>query len=113
MLRRRSCGRVDQLSLQLQQTLLRVVQEALTNVYRHASATRVSVNFRCVGKRLRLVIRDDGQKTEAVSRHQNGEPFRFGVGIPGMIARMRQFGGNLAIQSTSNGTAIRATVPVD
>jgi signal transduction histidine kinase len=49
----RFCRRVDQLSLPLQQTLLRIVQEALTNVYRHASATCVSVNFRCVGKRLR------------------------------------------------------------
>ena len=52
-------------------------------MYRHASATRVSVNFRCVGKGLRLVISDDGQGG-------NGEPFRLGVGIPGMIARMRQ-----------------------
>ncbi len=94
----KSCGSVDQLSLQLQQALLRIVQEALTNVYRHASATRVSVNFRCVGKRLRLVISDDGQGTEETSGHQNGEPFRLGVGIPGMIARMRQFGGNLDSQ---------------
>ena len=105
----RSCGSVDQLSFPLQQALLRVVQEALTNVYRHASATRVSVNFRCVGKRLRLVISDDGQKTEATSG-QNGKPFRLGVGIPGMIARMRQFGGNLDIRSGPNGTAVHATV---
>ena len=108
----KSCSRVDQLSQQLQQTLLRVVQEALSNVYRHASATRVSVNFRCVGKKLHLVIGDDGQGTEETG-HQNGEPFRLGVGIPGMIARMRQFGGNLDIQSGPNGTAISATVPVD
>jgi PAS domain S-box-containing protein len=108
----KSCGRVDQLSLQLQQTLLRFVQEALTNVYRRASATRVSVNFRFVGKRLRLVISDDGQGAEETSGHLNGEPFRLAVGIPGMIARMRQFGGNLDIQSNHNGTLIRATVPV-
>ena len=105
----RSCGSVDQLSFPLQQTLLRVVQEALTNVYRHASATRVSVNFRCVGKRLRLVIRDDGQKTEATAG-PNGTPYRLGMGIPGMIARMQQFGGNLDIRSGRNGTAVHATV---
>ena len=63
----KSSGRVDQLSLQLQQSLLRIVQEALTNVYRHASAKRVSVNFRCLGKSLRLVISDDGQGTEETS----------------------------------------------
>ena len=105
----RSCGSVDQLSFPLQQALLRVVQEALTNVYRHASATRVSVKFRCVGKRLRLVISDDGQKTEATAG-QNGKPFRLGMGIPGMISRMQQFGGNLDIRSGRNGTAVHATV---
>ena len=105
----RSCGSVDQLSFPLQQTLLRVVQEALTNVYRHASATRVSVKFRCLGNRLRLVIRDDGQKTEATAG-LNGTPYRLGVGIPGMIARMRQFGGNLDIRTGPNGTAVRASV---
>ena len=106
----RSCRSVDQLSLPLQQTLLRIVQEALTNVYRHASATRVSVTFRCVGKRLRLVISDDGQGTEETSGRQNGKQFRLGVGIPGMIARIQQFGGNLDIHSGPNGTAVHATV---
>ena len=104
----KSCGRVDQLSPQLQQTLLRIVQEALTNVYRHASATRVSVNFRYVGKRLRLVISDDGQGTEETSGNQNGKPSRLGIGIPGMMARMQQFGGNLAIHSGPNGTSVNA-----
>jgi PAS domain S-box-containing protein len=108
----KSCRRVDQLSLQLQQTLLRIVQEALTNVYRHASATHVSVNFRYQGKRLRLVISDDGQGTEQTSGHQHRKPSRLGIGIPGMMARMQQVGGNLDIHSGPNGTAVHATVPL-
>ena len=108
----KSCDRVDQLSLQRQQTLLRIVQEALTNVYRHASATRVSVNFRCEGNRLRLVISDDGQGGEEMSGHQNGKPPRLGIGIPGMMARMQQFGGNLDIHSGPNGTSVHATMPL-
>ena len=104
----KSCHCVDQLSLPLQQALLRIVQEALTNVYRHASATCASVNFRCGRKRLRLVIRDDGHRDETSS----GKPFHVGIGIPGMIARMQQFGGNLDIHSGPNGTAVRATVPL-
>jgi two-component system, NarL family, sensor kinase len=91
--------------------MLRVVQEALTNVYRHASATRVSIKFRRVGKRLDLVISDDGQSAEA-SGHLSAKPFRAGLGIPGMIARMQQFGGNLQIHSDPNGTVVHATVPV-
>jgi PAS domain S-box-containing protein len=108
----KSCGRVDQLSLPLQQTLLRVVQEALANVYQHASATRVSINFRCVGKKLRLIISDDGKGAGETSKSLNEVSSRFGVGIPGMTARMREFGGNLTIQSSPKGTAVRATVPV-
>ena len=102
----------DQLSPPLQQTLLRIVQEALTNVYRHASATCISINFRCVGKRLRLVISDDGQGTDEASGYQNGTAFRLGIGIPGMAARMKQFGGNLAVHSGPNGTSVQATMTV-
>jgi PAS domain S-box-containing protein len=108
----RLCHGLDQLQLALQQTLLRIVQEALTNVYRHACATRVSIHFRRGDQRLRLVIRDDGRGAEETSGHQGGKPFRAGVGIPGMIARMQQFGGNLQIHSGPNGTAVHATVPV-
>jgi PAS domain S-box-containing protein len=106
------CRSVDRLSLPLQLALLRIVQEALTNVYRHASATCVSINFRRVGKRLGLVIRDDGKGADEAFVHRNGNPLRSGVGIPGMIARMQQFGGNLDIHSGPNGTAVHAAVPV-
>ena len=106
------CRSVDRLSLPLQLALLRIVQEALANVYRHASARCVSINFRRVGKRLRLVISDDGQGAEETSKHESGKSLRAGVGIPGMIARMQQFGGNLHIHSGPRGTAVHATVPV-
>jgi signal transduction histidine kinase len=46
--------------------------------------------FQCVGKKLRLVISDDGQGTEETPGHQNGKPSRLGIGIPGMMARMQQ-----------------------
>ena len=94
----------------LRQVLLRVVQEALTNAYLHASATRVSVNFRCVGKRLRLVISDDGQKTEATAGTSGTQRFRSGMDISSRISGMQQLGGNLDIRSGCNGTAVHATV---
>ena len=65
-----------------------------------------------MGKRLRLVIRDDGQGTEDTSEHQNGKPSRLGIGIPGMMARMQQFGGNIDIHSGPNGTSVHATMPL-
>jgi signal transduction histidine kinase len=59
-----------------------------------------------------LVISDDGQAAGEAAGCQNGRPVGLDVGIPGMIARMQQFGGNLQVHSGPNGTAIRATVPV-
>jgi PAS domain S-box-containing protein len=109
----KSCPTVELLSLSLQQALLRIVQEALTNVYRHASATCVSVNFRLVGEKLDLVISDDGQGAEEASGHQGDKSVRVGVGIPGMTARIQQFGGDLRVVSGPDGTTVHATVPVD
>lgn len=48
----------DALPLPLQRSLLRIVQEALTNVHRHAAATRVSIDLRSIGKQTHLLIRD-------------------------------------------------------
>ena len=50
--------------------------------------------------------------TAVLAGHESGKPFRAGVGIPGMIARMQQFGGDLHIHSGANGTAVHAIVPI-
>src|SRR6185295_18027928 len=110
----------DALPLPLQRSLLRIVQEALTNVHRHAAATRVSIDLRSIGKQTHLVIRDDGHGFDngvedgidrANSRQPSG-PIRLGVGIPGMSARMQQLGGKLDIRSSRRGTTVHAAMPV-
>ena len=55
-------------ALPLQRSMLRIVQEALANVHRHAAATRVSVCLRRVSQQLHLVISDDGQGMELTAR---------------------------------------------
>src|SRR5579864_176552 len=52
---------VDSLSRDKQQSLMRIVQEALTNVYRHAKATRVDITIEAREREFQLEIRDDGQ----------------------------------------------------
>jgi PAS domain S-box-containing protein len=103
----------EALPLPLQRSILRVVQEAFANVHRHASASHVSVNLKCIEKRLHLVIRDDGRGVEGSSGHRDGRPSSLGVGIAGMTARMQQFGGKLDIRSGSRGTIVHAVVPID
>jgi signal transduction histidine kinase len=71
--------------------LFRIVQEAFTNVARHAQATRVSIYLRAENGRILLTFTDNGQGLGA-----NGQP---GMGLNGMKARARSAGGELTVTS--------------
>jgi signal transduction histidine kinase len=103
-------GRLGPLDYELQRTLYRVAQEALTNVHRHADATRVDLQlFRHRGGLIRMTVKDNGSGARTQGLGANN--LVMGVGIPGMKARLRQFGGNLDVQSTTSGVTVVATVP--
>jgi PAS domain S-box-containing protein len=85
--------------------LYRVLQEALTNIVRHATAKRVTVRLRERSGHVELVVRDDGVgfDPEAATRS---------LGLLGMRERTASVGGSLQIESTrGKGTTVRATVP--
>jgi signal transduction histidine kinase len=100
---------IDAVAYDIQWTILRVVQEALGNVHRHADARRIVVNARVGATRLVIQIRDDGHGFQAAAE---GGRIRFGVGILGMRARLQQFGGDLRIKSGAAGTTVIAIVPL-
>ena len=108
----RSSPKIDKLPFQIQRSLLRIVQEALANVHRHASASRVSVDMRQIAGRLHLTITDNGRGPEGTSEQEGDAPFQPGLGIFGIRARVRQFGGDLKVQTGPHGTRIYAVVPV-
>jgi two-component system NarL family sensor kinase len=101
---------VDNAPPEIQRAILRVVQEALANVHRHAGASRVDVGAKLVGERLVVRVRDDGRGMKLAGG--TGGRHRMGVGIPGMQARLRQFGGDLKIRTRSKGTSLLAHVPL-
>lgn len=101
---------VDELPPDLQRTILRVVQEALTNVHRHAGASHVSVIARTGSGWLAVRIRDNGRGMDGSTKP--GESTRLGVGISGMRARLEQFSGVLRIRTGPCGTSVVAVVPV-
>lgn len=95
-------------------TLFRILQEALTNVHRHAQISEARVQLTLRGKRVTLLIRDSGVgiPVERLSRFQtNGSGV--GVGLAGMRNRVREQGGTLTVDSDSNGTTIIAELPTD
>jgi PAS domain S-box-containing protein len=102
-------GSVEELPFNLQCSLLRIIQEALANVHRHAGASHVTISLAMSAGALRLVIADDGRGMQGqVSTGVD----RTGVGIPGMRARLREFGGSLEIRSGPRGTTLSAVVPL-
>jgi two-component system, NarL family, sensor kinase len=101
---------VDDLPPDLQRTILRVVQEALTNVHRHAGASHVSVDARIISGHLVVRIRDNGHGMVAPAGPDR--PIRFGVGVAGMRARLEQFNGDLRIRTGRSGTSVLAMIPI-
>jgi PAS domain S-box-containing protein len=108
----RSQGSIEELSRPAQESILRVVQEALANVHRHAGAARAQVNLRRIGNRLHVVICDDGIGLKAAGNAAQEARLPTGVGIAGMTARMRQLGGSLKVRSKPRGTIVHALVPI-
>jgi signal transduction histidine kinase/ligand-binding sensor domain-containing protein len=91
----------------------RIVQEAVNNTLRHASARGITVSVRTDSKRLLLSVRDDGSGfdvPEALKRAATGRH----LGLLGMRERVEALGGRLEIESTpGHGTEIRASVPLE
>lgn len=110
----RTNATADELSQPLQQSILRIVQEALGNVHRHASARCAKVHLRRVADRFHLIIADNGHGVppECCGSHGKSGPLPAGVGIAGMTARVRHLGGNLDIRSRSTGTTVHAVLPI-
>jgi PAS domain S-box-containing protein len=102
---------VDSLPKEVQRAVLRIVQEALANVHRHANASRVSVHLRANRRGLLLSVRDDGRGFKPDPQHHPTGGPATGVGLPGMRTRVSQFGGRLRILSGQGGTTLRAFIP--
>jgi signal transduction histidine kinase len=103
-------GTVLGLHPEIEVTLLRVAQEALANVAKHASASRVGITLSYMEDVVSLDIRDDGvgfRPKESRSAGSGG-----GFGLTGMRQRVHRLAGHLAVESEpGRGTAISASVP--
>ncbi len=87
---------------------LRATQEALSNVGRHARATRVAVAMHCVDGLVLLSVEDDGRGLRDADAAGAGT-----MGIAGMRERVRPFGGRVLIESDAGaGTSITVALPL-
>ena len=85
--------------------IYRMVQEALSNIHRHAHATDVAVGLYGRRSMVHAVVVDNGIGIPA--------NVRYGVGLPSMRARLAELAGRLAIRSASPGTMLIASLPAE
>ena len=95
------------LTAEVESTAYRIVQEALTNVSKHADATKVAVALVETDGRLEISVRDDGTGFEPSAPSA-------GFGLTGMRERVELMGGRLTLESSEAGlgSLVRATLPV-
>ena len=91
--------------------LYRFLQEALTNVAKHAYASQVCVALRCDAKTVSLSVEDDGRGFDTQTRLSiSGWPM--GIGLLGMQERLESLGGRLEVESRpGQGTRLAAHLP--
>jgi signal transduction histidine kinase len=98
---------VDESALEpeLKTAVYRLVQEALTNVAKHARAARVAVTVEQAADEVRVRVADDGRGFDA------DEPTE-GFGVAGMRERAALMGGRLELETSSAGTTVAAAFPL-
>jgi signal transduction histidine kinase len=100
------------LSPETETALYRIVQEALTNVARHAQADSVSVLLENRGTSVMLIVDDDGTGFD-VTRVMGSGAHERNLGLYGMRERASLLGGTLTLESTPGaGTAVFVEIPL-
>ncbi len=84
----------------------RILQEALTNIIRHAEASRVDVELGYTAPFLRLRVADDGKGMDQ-AKSKTGS-----FGLIGIRERANGFGGEVVIESSGAGTSLEVSIPV-
>lgn len=102
-IRMRVDAALDGIDVLFAHTVYRVVQEATTNVLRHANATSTDIEAAIQGEQIVVKVSDDGIGfPEAVA---------FGRGLTGMRERVRALGGSFETSRTGPRTSVRCTLP--
>ena len=103
----------ERLPREMETVLYRVVQEALTNIAKHAQANRVRIRLEGKDSTVSVLIEDNGRgfDTDEVAARERSER---GAGLLGMRERVSSLGGSLSIRSRpGQGTQLSVEVPLD
>jgi PAS domain S-box-containing protein len=100
---------LGRLKPELETAIFRIIQEALTNMFRHSGAHNGVVSLNETEGRIVVTVRDDGKGIEEPVAQLR--PDSVGVGIGGMRQRVKELGGALRLANANPGTIVEVVVP--
>ena len=104
-------GEFPRFKPELETAIFRIIQEALTNVFRHSGARKAWVTIAKLEEQIAVTIRDDGKGiTENIVEFRPGS---LGIGIGGMRQRVKEFGGEVRLRNANPGTLVEVSIPTN
>ena len=98
------------LAPEVETAVFRIIQEALTNVFRHSGAAKACITLTKYPDHVAVSIRDFGK---GIAAHiVELRPGSVGIGLGGMRQRAKEFGGELRLKNAQPGTLIEVTIPL-
>src|ERR1700680_723737 len=102
---------VGRLPSDLELAIFRLVQECLTNIYRHSGSKTAHIRVAREGESIRTEVQDHG-KGISPERLLEIQSHGAGVGIRGIRERIRQFHGEMKMESNGSGTSVIVSIPI-
>jgi signal transduction histidine kinase len=102
-------GDFPRLAPELERAIFRIIQEALSNVFRHSGAHKGWVSVVQRESQVVVRVRDDGKGV--AKRVSELQPDSIGVGIGGMSQRAKEFGGEFRVVNAHPGTIVEVVIP--
>jgi PAS domain S-box-containing protein len=100
---------LSRLKPDLETAIFRIIQEALTNMFRHSGARNGSISLQENSGSIKVTVRDDGKGIE--EQVIQLRPESVGVGIGGMRQRVSELGGSLRLANANPGTIVEVVIP--
>lgn len=94
------------ISIKVEEVVYRLLQESMTNAFKHTKASTIYITFSTIGSALFISIRDNGEVNIEL-------PIAEGIGIKGMRERIVELGGHLKIQPAQDGFTVTAYIPLE
>jgi signal transduction histidine kinase len=102
---------LHRMSEEAELAIFRIVQASLTNVHLHSRASKAKVKIDQNLDGLIVAVSDDGEGIPDGVLDHSSRTKTVGIGITGMRERVKQLGGRMEIETSRNGTRVKATVP--